>query len=59
MSDKIIDFPATNNQENLLFRGLMDTVYDYAGKVTLTSALGVLELVKLALIEDAQGVDDD
>jgi hypothetical protein len=55
MSDNVIKFPATSHKESLLFDDLIETLNGYAGEVTLTGALGVLELVKLTLIEDAHG----
>ena len=59
MTDKVVNFPATNNNENLLFNELLGKVYEYTGKVTLASALGALELVKMAIVDDAIGGDDE
>lgn len=59
MTDKVVNFPATNNNENLLFNELLGKVYEYTGKVTLAAALGALELVKMAIVDDAIGGDDE
>lgn len=59
MIDKVVNFPASNNNETLLVNELLGKVYEYTGKVTLAAALGALELVKITIVEDAIGAADD
>lgn len=56
MTDKVTRLPVTPQfaKEAELHQRLLEVIGDYAGDLSLVATIGVLELIKLKIIEDAK-----
>jgi hypothetical protein len=48
----ITEFPTTDGAAEALYRALNAVLDEYEGRVTLATAIGVLELIKLRMVDD-------